>query len=294
MNTSSRGYIHAFGAAIALSASFVFSKSVLNQISILQFGALWFSLGIAWNGIWFLISGERKALKGRVSKKHLTALLIAVLEGAATGLFYLAIREMENPAVVSFIGNIGPVLVTIMGVLFLRERFRGLQLAGVLITILGVLLINYREGGFSGFMDPGAIYVLCAAFLFSLATIFGRRLHRHLLPGYMSLLRSGLMALVMILLLLLSGEWTRMDLSLWRDIATGSFLETFVVIVLAYQALKLIEATRTSLIISSKGVWTLLLAWVFLGVFPGDFELAGGILTLVGVWMITWRRKNAH
>jgi len=52
--------------------------------------------------------------------------------------------------------------------------------------------------------------------------------------------------------------------------------------------LKMIEATRTSLIISSKGVWALLLAWIFLGVFPSGFQLAGGIMTLIGVGLITW------
>ena len=77
-------------------------------------------------------------------------------------------------------------------------------------------------------------------------------------------------------------------MALWRDLAIGSFLETLIVIVFAYQALKLIEATRTSLIISTKGVWTLVLAWVFLGVFPSALEIVGGFFTLLGVWLITW------
>ena len=79
---------------------------------------------------------------------------------------------------------------------------------------------------------------------------------------------------------------------LWRDLSIGSLLETLIVIVFAYQALKLIEATKTSLIISSKGVWTLVLAWIFLGVFPTMIQLTGGILTLVGVWLITWDRHS--
>ena len=66
-------------------------------------------------------------------------------------------------------------------------------------------------------------------------------------------------------------------LPLWRDLAIGSLLETLIVIIFAYQALKLIEATKTSLIISTKGVWTLVLAWVFLGVFPSALELIGGL-----------------
>jgi drug/metabolite transporter (DMT)-like permease len=98
----------------------------------------------------------------------------------------------------------------------------------------------------------------------------------------------------MALLFFKSGELTSLSLSIWKDLALGSLLETLIVIVFAYQALKLIEATKTSLIISTKGVWTLVLAWIFLGVFPTGVQLAGGLLTLVGVWLITWTRGSAH
>ena len=201
---------------------------------------------------------------------------------------------MENPAVVAFIGNIGPVFVTLMGIVLLKERFRISQLAGILITITGLFVINYRQGGFAGFMDPGAIYVITASFLFALATIFGRRYHRHLVPGYMSLIRSFLLAVVMAILFLRAGGMPEITVPLWRDLAIGSLLETLIVIVFAYQALKLIEATKTSLIISTKGVWTLVLAWMFLGVFPSALQLVGGLFTLLGVWLITWERLSAR
>lgn len=286
----STGSIFAFGAALALAASFVFSKSVLNQISMVHFGAIWFTFGVIWNGAWFLLQREYRKLPGAFGKKTIVALVIALLEGTATCLFYLAINAMENPAVVSFIGNVGPVFVTILGLTLLRERFRKAQLAGIGITLLGIFVINYREGGFLGFTDPGALYVISASFLFALATIAGRKYRNYLNPGYMSLLRSLLLALVFGLLFAtqVKGGLFDISLSVWRDLIIGSLLETLIVIVFAYQALKLIEATKTSLIISSKGVWTLILAWIFLGVFPTWVQLMGGILTLVGVVLITW------
>ena len=287
------GIIFALGAAVALAASFVFSKSVLNKLSMVHFGAVWFTLGVVWNGIWFLSQKEYRKLSGSFWKKTAVALAIAFFEGAATGLFYMAIKAMENPAVVSFIGNVGPVFVTLLGLTLLRERFRKVQLAGIGITLLGLFVINYRQGGFAGFTDPGALYVIGASFLFAMATITGRKYRDYLNPGYMSLIRSVLLALVMIILFINNEGTGLFDLSfsLWRDVILGSLLETLIVIIFAYQALKLIEATKTSLIISSKGVWTLILAWIFLGVFPSGFQLAGGILTLVGVTLITWDKS---
>jgi len=290
-SNQSTGTLFALGASLALAASFIFSKSVLNQLTIVQFGLIWFSFGVVWNSAWFLARRDYRSLKGSLSKKSLVALVIALLEGGATGLFYLAIKAMENPAVVSFIGNIGPVFVTLMGIALLKERFRNSQLAGILITITGLFVINFRQGGFAGFLDPGALYVITASFLFALATIIGRRFHQYLVPGFMSLIRSFLLAAAMLFLSFGAGGMPELTLPLWRDLAIGSLLETLIVIVFAYQALKLIEATKTSLIISTKGVWTLILAWVFLGVFPSTIQLVGGLLTLLGVWLITWDRS---
>jgi drug/metabolite transporter (DMT)-like permease len=282
--------MYAFGAAIALAASFVFSKSVLNQISLVHFGVIWFTLGIIWNSTWFLLRREYRKLHGQYWKKTAVALSIAIFEGAATGLFYMAINAMENPAVVSFIGNVGPVFVTLLGLTLLRERFRKTQLIGIILTLLGLFVINYREGGFAGFTDPGALYVIGASFLFAMATISGRKYRRYLNPAYLSLMRSLLLAVVMGILFVLQGEGGLFDISasIWRDLVLGSLLETMIVIIFAYQALKMIEATKTSLIIGSKGVWALILAWIFLGVFPSGFQLAGGIITLLGVALITW------
>ena len=284
----STGYLYALGASLALAASFVFSKSALNHLTVVQFGLIWFSMGVIWNIIWFLVRRDFRRIKDSFGTKTIVALVIALLEGAATGLFYMAIKAMENPAVVSFIGNIGPVFVTIMGVGLLKERFRNSQLIGILITIIGIFIINYREGGFAGFLDPGSIYVIGASLIFSVATIVGRRYHKMLIPGYMSLIRTFLLAAAMLLFFLNGNQMPVLPPELWRDLSIGSLLETLIVIVFAYQALKLIEATKTSLIISSKGVWTLLLAWIFLGVFPSVMQLTGGILTLIGVWLITW------
>jgi drug/metabolite transporter (DMT)-like permease len=256
-----------------------------------QFGLIWFSMGIIWNSIWFFFRKDYRRLKRDFGKKLMVALVIAVLEGVATGLFYMAIKAMENPAVVSFIGNIGPVFVTVMGITLLRERFRNTQLLGIVITIMGIFVINYRSGGFSGFRDAGSMYVIAASLLFAAATIIGRWKQQWLEPGWMSLIRTFLLALAMGVWVAESGHMPQLTLVLWRDLALGSMLETLLVIVFAYQSLKIIEATKTSLIISSKGVWTLILAWIFLGVFPTWLQLTGGMLTLLGVWLITVNRR---
>ncbi len=88
----STGYLYAFGASLALAASFVFSKSALNHLTMVQFGLIWFSMGVIWNSIWFLARRDFRHIKDSFGTKTTVALVIALLEGAATGLFYMAIK----------------------------------------------------------------------------------------------------------------------------------------------------------------------------------------------------------
>jgi drug/metabolite transporter (DMT)-like permease len=293
MKQRKSGYLFALGAALALSSSFIFSKSALNHISMLQFGAVWFTLGVLWNSAWYFGRQKYKNFKNNSRDRVGISSLVAILEAAATGLFYMAIREMENPAVVSFIGNIGPVFVTSMGITLLKEKFGKMQAMGILIAIAGVFVINFRDGAFSGFLDPGAVYVIIASFLFSLATISGRKYKEHLDPDLLSLIRAIMLGVVFCGLIIRSGESINFDWFIWRDLALGSLFETLITIVFAYEALKRIEATSTSLIISSKGVWALLLAWIFLNVFPSGTQIVGGVLTMIGIYFITWKRKTS-
>jgi len=286
------GYLFALGAALALSASFIFSKSALNHLNMVQFGLIWFGVGVIWNLLSYFVTGSYRTFRENMPQKLYVALLIALLEAAATGLFYIAIKKMENPAVVSFIGNAGPVFVTIMGITLLKERFSFWQMAGIVITIAGIFIINFNGTVFGGFLQDGSLYVLFASLLFSFATIAGRRFSKLLDPGLMSLIRSLILALAFLLIFFANTEDLHLAFKVWRDLTIGSMLETLLTIVFAYQALRYIEATRTSLIISTKGVWTLILAWVFLGVFPNEYQLTGGIATLVGVWMITGLKSS--
>ncbi len=120
-NNKYRGILFAYGAALALSLSFIFSKMALNELSMIQFGVCWFALGTLWNILYITIAGKTKEIL-RINKTEFIAILaVALLEAVASGLFYIAIKKVANPAIVAFIGSMGPVFVTILGIVFLKE-----------------------------------------------------------------------------------------------------------------------------------------------------------------------------
>ena len=135
ISKNTKGILLALGAAIALANSFVFSKAALNEINFVQFGFVWFGFGLVWNSIFFF---TRKSFSFHFNNKKtlLASSWVAFLEAIATALFYVAILRMENPAIVSFIGNLGPVFVTIFGIILLKEKFGWKGYSGILLTIL--------------------------------------------------------------------------------------------------------------------------------------------------------------
>ena len=293
MKPEIKGYLFAFGASLALASSFVFSKAALNHISMYIFGFTWFGIGAMVNFAWLFLRKRRTVFQTRRRDVWSLALLIAILEGLATVLFYLAIQKMENPAVVSFIGNFGPVLVTLMGILILGERYNRWQLFGIVMALVGVFVISFNKGtNIVSFFQPGSGYVLIASALFAVATITARKGRDRLDPELMSTLRSFLLFVVFSVIVYVKELELGLEPSIWGNLIIGSLLETLITIVFAYQALRYLEAAKTSLVISTKAIWLVLMAWIFLDTFPMVYELAGGILSLAGIAVITLKKRQ--
>lgn len=47
----------------------------------------------------------------------------------------MAIKTVENPTVVSFLVNINPIFVVVLGILILKERFNTIEFLGMAITL---------------------------------------------------------------------------------------------------------------------------------------------------------------
>lgn len=283
-----KGYIFAFAASVALASSFIFSKSALNMIDMILFGFAWFGIGAILNTSWLFLKFRKNMLSSFSGQILQIAIIIAGLEGLATVSFYVAIQKMENPAVVSFIGNLGPVLVTIMGITLLAEKYNKLQLMGIFLALGGVFALTFSPGSeLQNFFQPGSQYVVFASILFSIATIVARKNKERLNPELMSTIRSILLFIVFALIVLVSNMELNYKKEVWQVIIIGSFLETLLTIVFAYQALRYIEAAKTSLIISTKAVWVLIMAYFFLNTFPGTLELVGGSFSIIGIILIS-------
>lgn len=289
------GYAYAAIASIALANSFIFSKLSFSEVNFYQFGFFWFLTGTIWN-LLYVLSMRRKnkfSFRESVGKINKELLIVSFLEAIATGLFYYAILVMINPGVVSFIGNVGPVFVVIFGIVFLKESFNKIQLLGIILAIGGVFVISFK--GFNYLHEiliPGSEYVILAAFLFSIATIIARKKRETIDPAVLSLVRALILLLPFTVILIITNSSLLISTRAWVLLSIGSFLEVFITIVFAYKSLQYIKAFKTSLIISTKGIFALLSAWLFLSLTPMYVEVLGGSISIVGVVLVSLESRK--
>jgi drug/metabolite transporter (DMT)-like permease len=218
-----------------------------------------------------------------------------MFEALGTAFFYIALNRVDNPAVVSFLGNAGPVFVTLMGIFLLREKYSGKELLGVAIAIMGIFIMAFQGGGSLGrlFID-GTEWIILASLMFATGTIIGRKQIHQVSPSFLSLIR------VILLLIVFTILHFRLDLELVLtnrilvNVGIGSFLEALVTMVAAYSALKYIQAVRMSILISTKSIWILISALIFFGLFPEPHQLIGGGLSLIGVMILTLSQPRSN
>jgi drug/metabolite transporter (DMT)-like permease len=179
-----------------------------------------------------------------------------------------------------------------MGITLLGERYNRWQLVGIVMALAGIFTISFNKGAtINNIFQPGSQYVLMASALFATATIVARKRKEKLDPELMSTIRSFILFLVFAAIILIRGMKIEISPGTWMDILIGSILETLITIILAYQALKHLEAAKTSLVISTKAIWLVFMAWLFFDTFPMMYELVGGLLSIAGIAFITWKRR---
>jgi drug/metabolite transporter (DMT)-like permease len=288
-----RGYIFAFIATIAMANVYVFSKAALNELTIYQFGFFWFGMAIIWNLIFWIQSGRFRLIK-HLSRYDYTVLIIhGLLEVAGTTLFFLAIETASLPAIMSFLQNLVPLFVIIMGVSMLGEKFTGMQVAGVVITMAGAVVTSFTGNvAESGFFVAGTGYMIASTLFLAATTIISKRYIKRIDPGIFTLNRSLFLFTLAIMLMLTRGESFNIPGSAWFNTMVGSLLGPFLTSLSTYTALKYIDASKSTIVQSSKGLFVTIGAWIYFNSIPEAFQVIGGLLTITGIVVLITAREH--
>lgn len=288
MNKELKGILLSLLGAVAVSNVYIFSKAALQEIHLAQFGFYWFGLGVIWNLLYSIKGRKIKTLRKLKRSSILALVIIGLLEVGGTTLFFTSIQVVENPAIVSFLANFNPFFVTVLGILILKEKFGRYELFGILLALGGAFLISYKGNtDVSKFFVHGTQYIIGSAILFSTAAIIAKKNIMAVDPVILSISRSVFLFLFSFVMLCVYCKEFIIPSSAAVNIVIGSILGPFLTVFSSYLALKYIGAGKASIVRSSRSFFVLLGAYIYFDTLPFEYQIIGGILTILGVVMIS-------
>lgn len=283
-----KGYVWALVGTISFSSLYVFSKAGLNQIDLAQFGIYYFGIGFLLNLILAVSSGKISQIKSLPRKVLGLLVLLAAIDLASNITFFMAIRAIPDPSVTSFLGNLFPVFLTSLGIIFLKERFTWLEALGGLLAIAGAFVISYTgELDWNKFFIPGTGLVVINTLLAAIFSVIVKKNVHKASPVVFNLNSNAWIFLFFLGYFLWSGQSLAIPVTAFRNIALGAFFGSFLGLLSFYYSYRYIAASRSSIIQSLKGIFVLIIAFFYFGNFPLSIQLWGGGITILGVIVMT-------
>jgi drug/metabolite transporter (DMT)-like permease len=206
----------------------------------------------------------------------------------STGGTYLGIA-FTTASSAALLQAASPVMVAIGARLYLKERLRRRQWAGVALSTLGVLLVVTR-GSWRAIVHlellPGDVIILVAQSGWAIYTVYGKRVlavHSPALATTAAYLLGSLMLLPVPFLtarFFPASDWT-------SPVAWGVVMGQAVLGAIAhvwwYEGVHQVGASRAAIFMNLQPVVGVVLAWGLLGETVEAAEILGGLAVLAGV-----------
>ncbi len=155
------GYFYTILATLAFSNVYIFSKAALNEISLPVFLFLMVSAGFVINLVILWVKGGFVKLSTVPRSMWWIFPTLGITEIFTVSTFYASVNAISEPAVTGFLGNLFPLFTTLLGIMFLKERFTPIETVGIFVVFSGALLTSYSGNlGWKDFFIPGVGLVL--------------------------------------------------------------------------------------------------------------------------------------
>jgi drug/metabolite transporter (DMT)-like permease len=281
----------AVGFVLVWSSGYIAGPYGVEAMSPLMLVALRFVLAalIAW-ALARAIRGPLRVTRADAGRIALSGF---VLNGVQFGAMYLAFDAGLGATLASLMHSLSPVLTALLAAAFLGERLTRLQVLGFLIGVAGVVLVlgpDVDEAGGTVGLVCGVISVLGL----SIGTLGQRWIGHAPDPLWSGTIQFGVAAPpLLVLALLVEGT------DVVRDPAAAGISLLYLAVVNSILGLGLL-----GILVRARGAGaaasvfflmppvTAVLAWVFLGETLNLREIAGLVITVVGVAAATRSRRT--
>lgn len=276
-------------------STFLATKVCLEELPPTWLGAIRYSLSsLIFLGMLMKSKRPRNPL---TDLKHDWMLFFAVgLIGTFAAAFFQNIGlRFTTASTSSLINTLEPVLVALMSVLFLKEQLSRGGIIGLVIAFVGGFVIITNGNPATLFHLNGTVkgnlLILISIISYACYTIFTKLLVGKTEP-INAVTFSSMIGTIFLFIAAFAMEPFPVlaDVSwlTWAAVVYLAVFPTCIALLLFNQLLTQVEASRTSIVLFLIPVYGLLLGVVFLGDPLTLPMILGGILTIIGVWLIEY------
>lgn len=199
--------------------------------------------------------------------------------------------SLIDAAHVGFLSRLEIVVIVILGILFLKERFTILEALAGIVIFAGTLFIQHsipRQASL------GFWIALFSAFTMGLMEIFSKMAVKYIIPYRLTAVRNIIVGVVLLIWAAGKGTFT-IDLGwYWAGIAFVSIMGPVLGRTIYLYALKYTEVTKVGLTTQIQPIFIMAAAIFFLNEFPSTSEIIGGTMIIAGcAGIILARRINS-
>ena len=267
---------------------YVFSKAALLEVNYFQFQFYWFGFAMIWILPFLIITGMIRKIPKLGGSSRIVLVIIGFLELGAASMLFLAIQLADNPTTISFLSNLTPIFVTILGIRFLGERFNLVEGIGIILTIAGVILITYtRDTTIRDFFGKGSCWILLSSVFSSISIVTAKTRIKDIHPGILTLNRVLFLFTFAVAAMLIRQESFAISGRAAFNMGIGALVGPFLTGMAQYSALRYIEASRTMIIQATRSLFVLVGSMIYLSILPEMLQLIGGLITIAGVIIMT-------
>lgn len=289
--TNLLSYLELLAANIIWGGTFVTAKYALEALSPILLALIRFVI----SSLFFLPIIYLSWRRGQYVKRRdfRTIILLGLLGVTFFYVFQFLGLKYTTATNVSLLITLIPIFTLLFSSKLLKEKFGPAKIGGIGISFLGaVLVITNGSLNISTRTNDiiGALFILSNVICWVLYTVIGKKILKQYPAGLITSYAVIIGTLLMIPMAILWGsfkEIANLNLAQWISVFYLGIFGSFIGYLLWYHGLKKVKASTASTFIYLIPLVTIILASSLLGEVITLYTLIGGIMIILGVFLVT-------
>ncbi|MFB3147194.1 MAG: DMT family transporter [Thermodesulfobacteriota bacterium] len=274
------GYLFLVGTALFTALSYAFGRAVDTNLDPESTMFFWF-IGAFICSIFVVIAiPSQRAEVSKLRNYAKIFIYTSILTSIGAALWIISIRTIGIP-LTSFLMKAQTLFALMLGMMFLGERLNKGETVGIAITITGGVIVAYQSD--IGLLI-GTFTALAAAFFYSALSFIVKKYAQNLNMLTVANLRALGVSIFLLIYLFVTGTFempTRLIDIIFM--ALGGITGAYIAKACQFQAIKLIDVSRTTAVLPMESIFVVLLSYFLFDEIPSVFKLIGGALIIAGV-----------